>query len=311
MNVTIKNEALKKSVSDLFIILIGISLYVIGFCVFVLPHHVVIGGMTGLGTLVYFATMEKVPIAVTMYGANLLLLLIGLKILGKGFLLRAIYGATMISVLIGAVEGYFTAHPPLVTSAPMSLIMGSVLMGLVIGVYYSHNGTSGGSDIVAAIMAHKTTISMGRVLMIMDMTIVAFSFLLPFEGDMEMRIQVRTETIIYGWVSIFIYSNLADRYMTAGKQTIQFFVLSDKWEDIAYRVSHETHRGVTLWDAKGYWTGEKRTMMVMWCRKYDIESITKIVTECDQHAFISINNVKGVYGNGFDHLRVPKHHSIL
>lgn len=299
MTIDIKGQA-----RSFAVITLGIFIYAVGFTVFILPHHIVIGGMAGFSTLVYYASFGKIPVAVTMYGVNLLLLLMGGKLLGKGFVLRTIYGATVLSVLIGLGEGYFTSHPPLVTSTPMSVLMGSMMLGLGIGMYYSHHGTCGGTDIVAAIMAQKTTLSMGRVMMIVDVSIVALSFFLPFDGDMEMRVQVRTETIIYGWMSIFIYSMLADKYMAAGRQTIQFIILSDKWSEIAERITHETGRGLTIWEARGYWTGHDRQMMILWCRKYDTQQIYYIIKSIDEHAYIVTNNVRSVYGNGFDHLRV-------
>ncbi|MCC8119341.1 MAG: YitT family protein [Bacteroidales bacterium] len=295
---------LKSQAQSLAVITLGIIIYAVGFTVFILPHHIVIGGMAGFSTLVYYASFGKIPVAVTMYGVNLLLLLMGGRMLGRGFVLRTIYGATVLSLLIGVMEGYFTSHPPLVSSTPMSVMMGSVLLGFGIGLYYSHHGTCGGTDIVAAIMSQKTTLSMGRVMLIVDVTIVALSFFLPFDGDMEMRVQVRTETIIYGWLSILIYSLLADKYMAAGRQTVQFIILSDKWSEIAERITHDTGRGITTWEARGYWTGNVRTMMMLWCRKYDLHQIYYIIKSIDENAYIVTTNVRSVYGNGFDHLRL-------
>ena len=100
-------NSLKSNVSDFAMITVGLILYAIGFCVFILPHSIVIGGMAGLGTLVYFATGGFVPVAVTMYGVNLLLIAIGWKVLGKAFVARTIFGATGISVFIGLIENYF------------------------------------------------------------------------------------------------------------------------------------------------------------------------------------------------------------
>ena len=132
--------------------------------------------MAGFSSLIFYATGGRLPVAVVMYGTNILLLLCGFRYPGKGFVLRTIFGATLLSVLIGSVEGYFTSHPPLVSSAPMSVIMGAVMLGLGIGIYFSHHGTTGGTDIVAAIMSHVSDISMGRVMMIIDVSIVALSF---------------------------------------------------------------------------------------------------------------------------------------
>ena len=129
--------------------------------------------------------------------------------------------------------------------------MGSILLGIGIGVYYSHHGTTGGTDIVAAVMSKISNVSMGRVMMIVDISIVACSFFLPFDGDMEARIQSRTQSIIYGWLAIFIYSYIADKFVYEGRQTVQFLIISDAWNKIAYRITHETGRGVTTWNGQG------------------------------------------------------------
>lgn len=301
-----RSPSFGNSIRDWAAIIAGIAIYAIGFTVFILPHHIVIGGMAGFSTLIYYATGGLLPVAVVMYGTNIILLVCGYKYLGRGFVLRTIFGTTMLSMLIGMVEGYFTSHPPLVTSTPMSVMMGGVLLGLGIGIYYSHHGTTGGTDIVAAIMAHKTDVSMGRVMMIIDVTIVALSFFLPFDGDMEARIQARTETIIFGLLAIVLYSWLADKYIAQGKQTIQFIILSEKWDEMAYRITHETGRGATVWDAQGYWTGNEKKMMLVWCRQVDTYSIFRIAHEVDPTAYVTTSTVRSVYGNGFDRLKIKK-----
>lgn len=291
---------------DLAFITLGIMIYAIGFTVFILPHHIVIGGMAGFSTLIYYATGGLLPLAAIMYGTNILLLICGYRYLGHGFVLRTIFGTTLLSMLIGLVEGYFTTHPPIVTSAPMSVMIGAVLLGLGIGIYYSHHGTTGGTDIVAAIMEHISDISMGRVMMIIDVTIVALSFFLPFDGDMEARVQSRSQTIIFGLLSIVVYSWLADYYIAQGKQTIQFIILSEKWDTMAHRITHETGRGATVWDAQGYWTGDQKKMMLVWCRQTDVDSILRIAHEVDPTAYVTTSTVRSVYGNGFDCLRIKK-----
>ena len=301
-----RSPSFGNSIRDWAAIIAGIAIYAIGFTVFILPHHIVIGGMAGFSTLIYYATGGLLPVAVVMYGTNIILLVCGYKYLGKGFVLRTIFGTTMLSMLIGMVEGYFTSHPPLVTSTPMSVMMGGVLLGLGIGIYYSHHGTTGGTDIVAAIMAHKTDVSMGRVMMIIDVTIVALSFFLPFDGDMEARIQARTETIIFGLLAIVLYSWLADKYIAQEKQTIQFIILSEKWDEMAYRITHETGRGATDWDAQGYWTGNEKKMMLVWCRQVDTYNICRIAHEVDPTAYVTTSTVRSVYGNGFDRLKIKK-----
>lgn len=297
-----RKRAFGNDVRDWAAIVLGIVIYAVGFTVFILPHHVVIGGMAGFSTLVYYATGGLLPVAAVMYGTNLLLLACGFKYLGRTFVLRTIFGTTLLSMLIGAMETYFTTHPPIVTSAPMSVLLGAVMLGLGIGIYYSHHGTTGGTDIVAAIMEKISDVSMGRVMMIIDISIVALSFFLPFDGDMEERIQSRAQTIIFGFLAILTYSWLADKYIAQGKQTIQFIILSVKWDEMAHRITHETGRGATVWDATGYWTGNDKKIMLVWCRQTDVLSILRIAHEVDPDAYVTTSTVRSVYGNGFDFL---------
>jgi uncharacterized membrane-anchored protein YitT (DUF2179 family) len=287
----------KKDLKDYVIIVLGMIIYAIGFTVFILPHKIVIGGMAGFSSLIFYASGETIPVAASMYGVNLLLLVCGYKFLGRRFVVRTIFGATVLSLLIGAIEGYFTQHPPLITDITMSVAMGSILCGFGIGIYYSHHGTAGGTDIIAAIMTKFSDISVGRVMMIVDMSIVACSFMLPFDGEMEDRLQVRTQIIIYGWLAIFLYSYITDRFLELDRQTIQFIIISDCWENIASRITHETGRGVTTWDGEGFWTRSEKRMMIIWARKFDAPAILRIAGEEDP-------NVKSVYGNGFDTLKV-------
>ena len=291
---------------DYMIIIAGMAVYAIGFTAFILPHEVVVGGMTGLGTLVFFATDGFIPVAVTMYGANLLMLACWFKILGNQFVLRTIFGATTLSLFIGAIESYFTSRPPLVTDQTMSIVLGAALMGLGIGMYYSHKGSSGGTDIIAAVCEKKWNIDMGRTMMVFDVSIVACSFFLPFAGDLDARIQSRVGTIIYGWMSIVVYSTVANYIVNANKQTIQFLILSDKWKEITDHIMHETGRGVTSFECIGEWTGDNRRMLIVWCRQYNVEHIYDIIRQIDPGAYIILSEARSVYGNGFDMLRLKK-----
>jgi uncharacterized membrane-anchored protein YitT (DUF2179 family) len=296
----------RSDAKDYAYIILGMLIYAIGFTAFILPHNIVIGGMAGFSTLVYYASAKAIPVSVVMYGTNVLLLLCGFKFLGRTFVVRTIFGATLLSVLIGCMESYFTHHPPLVSDITMSVVLGSMMCGLGIGFYYSHHGTAGGTDIIAAIMSKISNMSVGRVMMIVDMSIVACSFFLPYDGDMEARVQVRTQIIMYGWLAIFIYSYITDKFLSSDRQTVQFFILSDKWHEIADRITKETGRGVTTWNATGFWTGTDRTMLMVWARKYDSLAIFKIVDEVDEHAYITNSYVRNVYGNGFDMLNSRK-----
>lgn len=289
---------------DYIFILLGLALYTIGFTAFVLPYHVVIGGMAGLGTLVYFATGGLIPVAVTMYGVNIMLLIGGGKLLGRDFVMRTVFGATMASFFIFLVEGYFLARPPLVEEPAMSIVLGGILMGLGIGTIYIHNGTSGGSDIVAAMVAKVSNVSVGRTIMLVDMSIVAFTFFLPFDGDLEARIQYSVPKIIYGWVCIFIYSYITDVLINTNRQATQFIIFSPKWKEIADNVNQVARRGVTVIEGMGWYSKQDVKILMVWCRKIESVTIFRIVKSVDPDAFITQSNVNGVYGKGFDQMKI-------
>ena len=249
-----KYDSLMSNAKDYIMILIGLMIYAVGFSAFILPHGIVIGGMAGLGTLVYFATNTFVPVAVTMYGVNLMLVIGGYKLLGRTFTIRTVFGATGVSLFVGLIEGYFTSHPPLIADTAMSIVLGGILCGFGIGTIYIHNGTSGGSDIIAAMITKVSNVSVGRILMAVDMTIVALTFFLPFDGDMEARIQESIPRIIYGWVTIFIYSHITDMIINTNRQATQFIIFSQKWAEIADSINNDAHRGVTVIDGMGWYS---------------------------------------------------------
>jgi len=293
----------KTEARDYTFILAGMAIYAIGFTVFILPHQIVTGGMAGFSTLIYFATGETIPVWVTMLVANMALLMIGYRVLGHTFIIRTIFGAAILSFMIGSIEGIFTSRPPIVTDPTMSVLMGAVICGIGIGTYYRHKGSTGGTDTVAAIMEKVSNISIGRTMVVIDVTIVTASFLLPFDGDFDARVQARVQTILYGWASIVIYSFIADRIVNADRQAIQFLILSPRWEEIAHCVTRESGRGVTTFEGRGFWTNEPRTMLIVWCRQYDADRIYEIVRRVDETAYIIQSAARSVYGNGFDPLR--------
>lgn len=301
---TPRYDSLMHSAKDYVFIVFGLVLYALGFTAFILPHAVVIGGVAGIGTLVYFATGGLIPVAVTQYGVNLILLAMAYKVVGRSFVMRTIFGATVISLSIGMLEGYFMSNPPLIPDISMSVILGAIVCGMGVGTIFIHNGSSGGTDIVAAMVSKVSNVSIGRTMIFVDVTIVMLSLFLPFEGDFQSRIQARVPTIVYGWVVTFIIAYLTDMIINTNRQATQFYIFSTKWEEIADAVIREAHRGVTVIDGEGWYTKKKVKVLMVWCRKIESVTIFRIVKSIDENAFITQTNANGVYGNGFDHLKV-------
>ena len=297
-------DSLMHSFKDYVFIVIGLVVYALGFTAFILPHQVVIGGVAGVGTLVYFATNGLIPVAVTQYAVNLVLLALAFKVVGRTFVLRTIFGATVISLSIGMFEGYFMSHPQLIPDISMSVILGAIVCGIGVGTIFIHNGSSGGTDIVAAMVSKVSNVSIGRTMIFVDMTIVLLSILLPFEGTIEERIQARVPTIVYGWVVTFIIAYLTDMIINTNRQAVQFYIFSTKWQEIADAIISEAHRGVTVVNAEGWYSKKEIKVLMVWCRKIESVTIFRIVKSIDENCFITQTHANGVYGKGFDRLKV-------
>ncbi|MDE6559160.1 MAG: YitT family protein, partial [Muribaculaceae bacterium] len=203
MTSQINKSEIKKAIignlRDYAAIIFGLMLYAVGFTAFILPHKIVIGGLSGVGTLVYFATNGLISVAVTQYACNLLLLAFAFKLVGKTFVTRTIIGATVISFFIGIFENFFMGlGHPLIQDVTMSAVLGAILCGMGVGTVFIHNGSSGGTDIVAAMVSKLSNVSIGRTMIVTDMLIVTCSFFLPFEGTLQERLEAKVPLIVYG-----------------------------------------------------------------------------------------------------------------
>lgn len=300
-----KYDSLFNTAKDYVFIILGIALYSFGFCAFILPHHVVMGGMAGVGTLVFYASNELIPVAVTGYVVNLTLLAIAFKIVGKTFVKRTVFGATIVAIMLGWMQPVFLGlSQPLMQDVTMSSLLGGFLCGVGIGTIFIHNGSSGGTDIVAAMVSKLSNVSVGRTMIFTDMTIVSLSILLPFEGTFAERLQVRLPLIVYGLLVTYLTSFMTDMIINTNRQATQFTIFSTKWEKIANAINVEAHRGVTVMDGMGWYTKHEVKMLLVWCRKIESVTIFRIVKSVDPDAFIVQSKANGVYGKGFDTFKI-------
>ncbi|MDE6340420.1 MAG: YitT family protein [Muribaculaceae bacterium] len=298
-------NSLMNNAKDYVVIILSLMLYSFAFCAFILPHEIVIGGVAGIGTLVFFGTHGTIPVAVTSYAVNLILLAMAFKIVGKTFVLRTIFGVTIVAGSIGLFEQIFmNIGHPLVPDTVMSVALGGILCGVGIGTCFIHNGSSGGTDIVAAMVAAKSNVSIGRTMIFTDMIIVSMSILLPYSGTFGERIEARVPTIVYGLMVTAIVAYVADMIINTNRQATQFIIFSPKWREIADRINSEAHRGVTVLDGQGWYTKHEVKMLLVWCRKIESVTIFRIVKSIDETAFVTQGAVNGVYGKGFDSVKI-------
>ena len=279
---------------DYVIITFGLLCYAFGFTAFILPEKIVIGSVTGLSSLIHFWLGWNV--AATYYVINIILLAIAFRSVGKQFVLRTIIGASISTLFIGILQPMFPT-PIVEQQTFMNVILGAVLCGFGLGIVFTHNGSTGGTDIIAAMVAKYSTVSFGRTMMYCDVMIICSSWLLFHSID----------KIVYGLIFMVIYSVTADRVINNTRQSVQFQIISKKWKEIADNVITEAHRGCTIMDGTGWYTKDNIKIVMVMCRKHESVNIFRIIKETDREAIITQSNVNGVYGFGFDELKVRVH----
>ena len=267
----------------------GLFLYAAAWKAFLLPHQITGGGVTGVGALVYYAS--GLPISVTYFGINAVLLLISIKTVGLKFSLRTIYGVGIMtfffSVIPQAVPGTFVG----VDDNFMACIIGGIMSGAGIGIVFLSNGSSGGTDIIAKVVNKYRNITLGRILLYCDVLIISSSYFLEI-GSIE--------RIVYGLTQLTVSTIAVDMVINGVRQSVQFFIFSKEYEQIATRINIDVHRGVTILDGMGWYSKEPVKVITVIARKNESIKIFRIVKEIDPNAFISQSSAIGVYGEGFD-----------
>ena len=286
----LKKTKLWITAKDYVFITLGIALYAFGFSAFIFPEKVVIGGLAGTGTIIYFLT--GIPVPVSQLAINLMLLAMAYKIVGKQFVLGTIYGVIMISVFMAIFMPIFQDG---FTNEPfMNIVIGGILCGLGIGTAFVHNGSSGGTDIIAAMVSKHSNASIGRVMLYVDMIIISSSFFILHQVD----------KVVFGFVILFLVSYMADMVINTNRQAVQFFIFSRNWQEIATAINNEAKRGCTVINGMGWYSKQDVKILMVMCRKIESVTISRIIKSIDPNAFVTQGNVNGVYGKGFDEMKV-------
>lgn len=279
-----------RTTRDYIFITLGIAIFAFGFCGFILPEKVVIGGMAGISTIIYFTL--GIPVAITQYVLNLALLAFAYHIVGKKFVIGTIFGATMSSVFIGIFQPLFSEGFGL--EPFINIVIGGVLAGIGIGLAFTHNGSTGGTDIVAAMVGKKTNVSIGRTMLYTDVLIISSSYFLFHQID----------KIVYGLMVLVLTSYVVDMVVNTNRQAVQFTIFSKQWREIATAINNDAKRGCTVVNGMGWYSKQEVKILLVMCRKIEAVTVSRIIKSIDPDAFITQANVNGVYGKGFDELKV-------
>lgn len=302
---TINQQLLRNEAKDYIFITLGLLLYAASFTTFLLPYEIVTGGVTGISAIIYYATGFKLEN--TYMIINISLLLVALKILGFKFMMKTIYAIFMLYFMLKFAQGVMPtdANGNFVKILGegqefMSLVVGCCLTGTAMAIVFLNNSSTGGTDIIAACVNKYKDVSLGQVLMIVDVCIVGSCLLFPQFGTYVERLH----KAVFGLCTMFIECFVLDHVMTLRRQSVQFLIFSRKYDEIADAIMKEVDHGITILDGHGWYTGNDIKVICLMAKKVESQSIFRLIKVIDPNAFVSQSSVIGVYGEGFDQIKV-------
>lgn len=292
-------KSIYRTVRDYAIIAIAMIMGVIGLNLFLVPNEITMGGTMGVAEIVYWGT--GIQTQYTYFVINAALLIAALKVLGWRFCVKTVYAVVVFTVASSVFQwlGFANVHL-LADQKFMACIVGGVFMGTSVGLGLSAGGSTGGSDVVAAMIHKYRDVSLGHIILFCDLTIITSSYVVLHDW----------EKVLYGYVLLFIVSFCVDYVVNSLRRSVQFLIISRKWEEIGLAINKIADRGCSTLNGNGFYS--KRDIKVIFCiaKKSESAMIFDIVDEIDPDAFVAQSAVIGVYGQGFDRVRVKKKISL-
>ncbi|MEG1573058.1 MAG: YitT family protein [Bacteroidales bacterium] len=292
---------LKREIKSYIIITFCLWLYGFALVAFIINSEIVGGGVNGIATLLYYASGKIIPVGTTALVINICLILVGIKILGKGFGMKTIYAIFMLSFAISFFQETLTT-PLLADDVFLSAVIGGILTGIAIGTSFNYGGSTGGTDILALIIAKYRNVSPGRVILYADVIIISGAFLI-FYYFLDKSVIESFRIVLYGFVVMTIVSYTIDLIVLGAQQSTQLMVFSKKYEAIADMISGDMKRGVTVLHGQGWYTKGNSEVILVVVRKYEMQEVLRKIKDIDPEAFTSITKATGVYGKGFEHIK--------
>lgn len=283
------------ALKEYFMIAVCTIPYAIAVNWILVPHTIVGGGLTGLCEIIYFATNTFIPIWLSSLVFNLALLLVAFFTVGWRYCVRTLWGVLWYTIWLRVIE---IPEDSVISDPFMAVILGGLFMGSFLGVVFLNNGSTGGVDIVAMIVNKFHHLPMGRVLMACDICVILCAFFLP--EIKELPFGRGLEKILFGLCYTFMASTAVDWVINRTRQSVQFFIFSSKYEEIAEAIMTQVPRGVTFLDAQGGYSKKPSKVITVIARQYESNKIFRLVRAIDPEAFVSQSQVRGVFGQGFD-----------
>lgn len=289
---------------DYFLMTVGSVIFCMAWTSFVIPNGLASGGLTGLCTIIQYATGGAVPIGWTYPIVNIGLLLLGFITLGKGFGIKTIYVIALTSLLFEVLPMFPNLHVMMEEKLLVALV-GAAMESVGLGLVLLRGGSSGGTDIIAMMINKYWPVSPGRVYLITDLVIISCLLFVPGKGLVDM---------IYAYVMMLGFSFGVDFVLLGNKSSVQILVFSSKYQEIADHIINDVHRGVTALQSVGWYSQKESKVLLIVARKYQMNEVVNEIKAIDKKAFISVSTAMSVFGEGFEEvktgLKIKKNNKI-
>jgi uncharacterized membrane-anchored protein YitT (DUF2179 family) len=294
-----KTSKALKVLWDYVVMTLGTLTFVMAWTSFLIPNNLASGGLTGLTTILDYATNGAIPMDFTYALLNVVLLVAGFLFLGKAFGFKTIYVIALSSFLFWLLPKYF---PNLEVVDPnldkiMIVLIGGAMESVGIGMILLRGGSTGGTDIVAMILNKYWPISPGKVYLYSDVFIVSNLLLIPAEQGGGLV------NMIYAYVVMLVFSFGVDYVLLGNKSSVQLLVFSKKYKEIADHIIYDVQRGVTALQSVGRYSQQESKVLLIIIRKYQINEVINEIKRIDKDAFVSVSSANSVYGEGFEEIK--------
>lgn len=294
MRFKLKASRIWEFIKDFLSVNLGLAIYALGWAAFLLPYHITTGGLTGMFAIIYYLT--KFPMSAAILIANAILLLCALKPLGWRFVGKTAYAVFALSSFLEIGQQMMTGDDGSLMQIlgpgqdSMACVLGAILNGIGIGVVFLAGGSTGGWDIIAALVNKRHNISFGRILLYLDFLVIASCY--PIFHDWRM--------VVFGYVTLAIYTYVIDMLINSSRQDVQFIIFTRKHKEICDRIISETTHSATVLNGEGYYTHEGIKVVFVIAHKRESLTVLRMIQEIDPVAFVSQSRAEGVYGKGFN-----------
>ena len=302
-----KGRAILRELRHLLPITLACAVYSAAWTALILPYGIVSGGVAGLSSLLYYVV--HIPASLSYAVVNALLFIVALKLLGWKFFANSIYATLAITFFLWIGERMLTdpATGELIRILEderfMAMLLGCTICGLSVAALFACSGSSGGTDIIAAIANKYFGVSIGATLIVIDLFIIGSGLFIPSLGSTLERVRF----VAFGFCAMGVECMTISYALNVRRRSVQFMIFTRKHEEVAKAISEATGHTMTLLDAHGWYSGDAVKVVCVLAKMSESNVIFRIIHSIDPRAFVSQSRVIGVWGEGFDKMKGVKH----